>query len=342
MKKIRTVLVGLGTVNLGLLNILIEKKDLILQNHNLEVCIVGVADSSGMAIKDEGYSYTEIIQLKSHGEKVSHLAGHLPGVAVEKIANHVDAELLVDGSPVNLKTGQPGLQAIQLALEVGWNVVSANKAPLVLAFNELHARAKKHGGQLAYSAAVCGGLPVINVLRRDLHATNLKGLKGIFNATSNFILNELEKGGSFEEAVKEAQRIGAAEADPSLDIDGYDTSNKLYIIMKSFTNFSGSVNDIKVNGIRQMTSEKLKEASLRGKRIKLLAEAHRNGEGWNLSVQPTEVDSSSFLATCVGWEMGLQLQTDYYEELYLKIYEEDPISTCAAVVRDIINISEAL
>lgn len=337
LRKIRTVFVGLGTVNIGVLKILSEKKESMLNNYKVEFIIVGVADSSGVAINEKGYAYEQIISLKEAHHKVSSLEGYLPQIAVEDITEHVDGDLLVEGSPVNLETGKPGFQAIQKALCKGWSAVSANKSPLVLGFDQLHELSKKHGGQLTYSATVCGGLPVINVLQRDLLATDLIGLKGIFNATSNFILEELENDRDFGAAVEEAQRIGAAEADPSLDIDGYDTANKLYIIMKSFTNFSGSLGDIAIKGIRTITSETIKEASSRGKRIKLLAEAKRNREKWELSVQPIEVDKNSFLGTCDGWEMGIQLQTDYYEALYMKIYEEDPITTSAAVVRDMIN-----
>ena len=337
IKKTRTVLVGLGTVNIGVLKILAEKKEDILKDHNTKFIIVGVADSSGVAISKKGYGYEQLIRLKESRHKVSSLEGYLPQIAVEDITEHIDADLLIEGSPVNLETGKPGLQVIQKALSKGWSVVSANKSPLVLGFDQLHELAEKHGGQLAYSAAVCGGLPVINVLQRDLLATHLVGLRGIFNATSNFILEELENDRDFEVAVEEAKRIGAAEADPSLDIDGYDTANKLYIIMKSFSDFSGSLKHISINGIRTITSETIKEASNRGKRIKLLAEAKRNQENWELSVKPTEVDKNSFLGTCDGWEMGIQLQTDYYKELYMKIYEEDPVTTSAAVVRDMLN-----
>lgn len=340
IQKIRIVLVGLGTVNIGVLKILIEKKAIIAKSHNLEIHVMGVADSSGIAIKENGYTYEELIHLKSNGNKVNQLEGYLSGVSIEQITNHIKADVLIDGSPVNLKTGNPGLQAIRNALSKGWSVVSANKAPLVLSYDELHQLAKKHGGKLAYSATVCGGLPVINILQRDLQATNLIGFKGIFNATTNFILEALEKDGSFDEAVKEAQRLGAAETDPSLDIDGYDTANKLYIIMKSFTDFSGTISDIQIEGIRAITSENIKQAAIQNKRIKLLAVAEKKADTWNLSVRPSKVEASSFIGNCDGWEMGIQLYTDYYEELSMKIYEEDPITTSAAVVRDLINISK--
>jgi homoserine dehydrogenase len=339
MKNIKTVLLGLGSVNIGLLKILKEKGTLIAKDHLLELSIVGVADSSGSAVRESGFACRELIDLKANGDRVSSLEGYLPTIPSEGIVDSIDADLLVEASPVDLETGNPGLQAIRNALTKGWSVVSANKAPLVLAFDELKQLEEQHGGKLAYSAAVCGGLPVINVLQRDLRVTELVGLEGIFNATTNFILEELENGRDFDGAVAEAQSIGAAETDPSLDINGYDTANKLYIIMKSFTDFNGSLDEIQIEGIRGITSELISRSAVKNKRIKLIAKARKQDGNWVLSVRPGEIDAGSFLGSCDGWEMGIQLQTDYYEDLSMKIREEEPISTCAAVLRDIINLS---
>lgn len=337
MRRIRTVLIGLGSVNIGLLKIWHEKTSEIATRYDLTLRIVAVADSSGIAVKDLGYTFEELIELKEEGKHTTDLEGYLPGETTMSITDRVAADLLVEGAPANLTTGNPGLHVMRCALKKGWVVVSANKAPLVLAFDEFNELAGSRSKKLSYSAAVCGGLPVINILRRDLIATRLFGLKGIFNATCNFILQELENGGGFDEAVKEAQRVGAAEADPSLDIDGYDTANKLYIIMKSFTDFSGELSDIAITGIRNISKASLKHAADQRKKIKLLAIAERRNQQWHLEVKPTEVPCDSFLGRCDGWEMGIRLQTDFYEDIALKIREESPVATSAAVLRDIVN-----
>ena len=338
MKNVKTILLGLGAVNIGLLKILTEKSHAIGQTYGIQLDIVAVADSSGVAVNNTGYSYDELISLKESGKKARDLAGFKATVKTEDIAKHVDAQLLIDGSPVNLDTGNPGSQAIKDALTNGWSVVSANKAPLVLGFDEIQALAKTHGGKIAFSATVCGGLPVLNVMKRDLLATELYSVEGIFNATSNFILAELEKGNEFDAAVVEAQRVGAAEADPALDIDGFDTANKLYIIMKSFCGYSGNISDIAIEGVRNIDEVQIKQAAQRNKRIKLIASAQKNNGQWHLCVKPVEVDANSFLGQVDGWEMGISIKADYYEEIAMKIKEEDPTSTCAAVLRDVINI----
>ena len=338
MKIIRTALLGLGTVNIGLLKILNSKKDYIAQKHGIEFIITAVADSSGVAINNDGFDYNQLINLKAVKDKVSSLPGFMASVSSESVTEQTNAELLIESSPVNLETGYPGLHASKLALSKGMHVVFANKAPLVLAFDELHELAQFNNLKIAYSATVCGGLPVINVLQRDLMGATLKNFKGILNATTNHILDGMEKGGSMEEGIKEAQRLGAAEADPGYDVSGHDTANKLFIIMKSFTDFNGTINDISIEGIENITAQQLIDLRQRGNTIKLIASAEQSNTGWHLSVKPTQIKVNTFLGNCDGWEMGIEFETNYYEKISMKIYEEDPIATSAAVFRDAILV----
>ncbi len=338
LTSIRTVLIGLGNVNLGLLKILQSRQDSIRDQYHLKFVVVGIADSSGVAVNPAGWLPAEVLELKNQKRKAAEIPGYLPGVSTELISDHVQADLLIESSSGNINNGQPGLNTVRHALAKGWSVVLANKTPLIFAFDELMFTSQTHGGKLAYSATVCGGLPVINVLQRDLKLASLKGLRGIFNATSNFVLQELGRGGSIEDAIRQAQSIGAAEADPSHDIDGHDSANKLFIIMKSFTQFSGSINDIHMEGIRQITSDQIELLKASGSTVKLVAEAVFHGKNWHLSVGPRELPAQSFLGSCNGWEMGVEIETDLYDKIYLKNYEADPVGTSAAVLRDSIDL----
>jgi homoserine dehydrogenase len=342
LSPVNTILVGLGAVNLGWLKILKAKRIEIESNYHLEFRIVAVADSSGVAINQAGWGADILIDLKTARGKARDLPGFLPGVKTEQIVDHVKADLLIESSPANLIDGQPGLSTVRSALSMGMCVVLANKTPLIFAFDELHGLAEKQTGKLAYSATVCGGLPVINVLRRDLKLVQVKRIRGIFNATSNFVLRELENGGSLPEAIIEAQRLGAAEADPSHDLHGHDTANKLFIIMKSFTSYSGTITDIHTEGIQQITPDMLTEARNRGNIIKLVAAAIPEGKGWKLTVAPLELPRNSFLGNCEGWEMGIEIETDLYEKICMKNYEADPLGTSAAVMRDCLELSTKL
>lgn len=339
MKIVRTVLVGLGTVNRGWLTVLLERREEIRSGFQLEFRVVAVADSSGVAASPGGIDEQILLALKPAGRKVKDLDAFLPGRSMGDVMKEISADLLIESSPGNLVNGEPGLSAVRAALVKGLHVVLANKAPLVFAFDELMALARKGGGKVAYSATVCGGLPVVNVLQRDLKLARVKRIRGIFNATSNFVLRELENGGTLERAIDEARRLGAAEADPTHDLNGHDTANKLYIIMKSFTHFKGSIKDIQTEGILQITADELMSARAKGGIIKLVAEAIPSGGDWKLSVIPTILPRLSFLGGCEGWEMGVEIETDLYERICMKNYEADPLGTSAAVMRDCLEVT---
>lgn len=338
IKTVRTALAGLGAVNRGWLNLLSARRAA-LRDRGIDYQVVAVADSSGVAIRTEGFEPHELLDLKSSGGNVRQLTGFLAGVRTEEMTDHTPVALLIESTAGNLRTGQPGLALVKSALKKNCGVVLANKAPLVLAFDELIHLCDLHGGRLAYSATVCGGLPVVNVLQRDLKLARIKAIRGVFNATSNFVLRELERGGTLEDAVKEAQRLGAAEADPTHDLHGHDTANKLFIILKSATDFSGQIADIRTTGIQEVSYRDLQEAKGRGRTIKLVAEAIPGEASWQLSVSPVEIPRGSFLGSCEGWEMGVEIETDLYEKICMKNYEADPLGTSAAVMRDCLDIS---
>lgn len=349
MENIRLILAGLGHVNRGLLKIIRDREKEIAEKYNLKFKITAVADSTGVAFNTSGFTPDQLLTLKANGDHVIHLSDYSSVLRTEDFAGTGIGDILIESTPANMEDGSPGLQAARAALRAGIPVVFANKAPLALAFDELHRLADMGAAEpyhteevgkskIAYSATVCGGLPVINVLQRDLHLAHVRKFRGILNATTNYILAELGKGGSFEEAVREAQRIGAAETDPAYDINGHDAANKLFIIAKTLGWPDGSVKKIKTKGIADISESEIEGAVRRNCLIKLVASAERQESGWKLIVQPEEVRKDSFLGTCNGWEMGFELESDLYDRVCMKNYEADPLGTSAAVLRDIINL----
>ena len=242
---------------------------------------------------------------------------------------------------MNLSDGEPALSCVRAALTRGKRVVLANKAPLVLDFAGLHELARAHRGGLAFSATVCGGLPVINVGQRDLVAADIHRLEGIFNSTSNYILTRMAAGESYEEALAEAQRRGLAEADPSLDVDGWDAANKLVIIANAVLGLNVGLDDVSVTGIRGLSGEQITQERAAGQMIRLIAMAEREDAGWRLEVRPRSIPLSSFLGGVDGWEMGIVFHTDIFEDVYLKIDEREPLATAAAMLRDAIHLVNA-
>ncbi len=342
MRIIDTALIGLGHVGRNFLHILETKADRLITQHGLLFRLVCVADSSGVALNPAGFDPAATRQHKLDGGRAADLPGFRPDLspaqAVEELGM-AGCQLVLDASPVDLRTGEPGLGVVRTALAQGTSAVLANKAPLVLAFAELHDLAAQSGAGLAFSATVCGALPVINIGRRDLIAADVFSLRGIFNSTSNFILAEMTAGRSYADALAEAQQRGIAEADPSLDVEGWDTANKLVIIANSFLGVQVGLADVSVTGITDLTPDDLRRQQAQGRTIKLVAAAIRQEEGgYTLTVAPTVVDRESFLGRCDGWEMGVEIHSDLYGRMYHKIWEREPLPTAAAMLRDAVNL----
>ncbi|MDG1996934.1 MAG: hypothetical protein P8J14_10600, partial [Emcibacteraceae bacterium] len=208
------------------------------------------------------------------------------------------------------------------------------KGPVVKAHGELKALSNNSGAGFKYSATVCGGLPILNIGERDMIAGDISKISGIFNGTCNFMLDALKNGMDFDDAVKEAQDVGAAEADPALDIDGWDTAFKLLIIANSIMGANIELKDIDVTGIRDITPEMIIAEEAAGFTIKLVAHI----EDGKYSVKPTVVEQNTFLGNCTGWEMCVEIHSDIYGIMYHKLYEKEPIPTAASMMRDAVNI----
>lgn len=339
-REVRFALIGLGNVGRSFLRILQQKQERLAVDFGLTFKLVCIADSSGVAVNPGGYDIAATLRAKESGVPVRRMHGYWldmePG---DVFAADFDCDLMLDASPVNLQTGQPGLGAVRMALRQGVNVVLANKAPLVLAFQELSQLSQKRNSGLAYSATVCGALPVVNIGKRDLVAADYQILRGIFNSTSNYILDAMAEGRSYDDALREAQEHGLAEADPSLDVEGWDTANKLVIIANSFLGMPATLDDVSVQGITDITTADFESAQQSGKVIKLVASAEKTDDGYALSVKPMELPSDDFLAGCSGFEMGVEMETDLYGHMYFKDMEGTPIPTAAAMLRDAIRLA---
>jgi homoserine dehydrogenase len=336
--EVKAALIGLGNVGRNLLRILETKHARLAAQYGLALRVVCVADSSGVAVAPAGFDPAAVRRAKEQGIPAAGMAGYLPGQTPAAVLAQIECDLMFEASPVNLQSGEPGLSNVRAALSRGMSVVLANKGPLVLAFVELDRLARRQGAGLGYSATVCGALPVVNIGQRDLVAADIQVLRGIFNSTTNFILAEMAAGRPYGEALAEAQARGIAETDPSLDVEGWDTANKLVILANAVLGRPTMLADVAVQGITEVTPAALRAAQAAGRTIKLVATAEAVQGGYRLEVAPVALPQDDFLATCHGWEMGMEYTSDLYGRMYHKIWEREPLPTAAAMVRDAVNL----
>jgi len=238
--------------------------------------------------------------------------------------------------------GDPALSSVRAALESGRHVVTANKALLSRHGVELAVIAEKKGVLLNYEAAVAGGIPVIKTLREALVGNTVSRVFGIMNGTANYILTRMEAEGlSFEECLKEAQRLGYAEADPTFDIEGHDTAHKLSILTSLAFGCRISVDDIYMEGISNITQADIRAAAELGYRIKLLGVAQKTESGIEQRVHPTMVPTSSVIAQVHGVTNAVAIETDMLGELLLSGPGAGGNATASAVIGDIADIAKS-
>ncbi len=336
----RYTLIGLGNIGRNLLYILAHRQAQVRKDYGIEFVLVGAADSGGAAIDTTGLDPARVRDIKLARQSVCTYTGAgQAGMSALEMVRAVPADMLVDASPTNLQHGEPGLSCVRAALGAKQHVVMANKGPLVLAFGELTGLAQKMGVKLFYSGTVAGGLPTVNLGVRDLAGSEVLRVEGIFNGTTNYILTRMaEEQIPYEEALKGAQQAGIAEADPTLDVDGWDAANKLVIIANSVLRRPTTLADVSVQGIRGVTLQDLQQARTQGKVIKLLALAEKRGDDYALSVGPVALPQDHPMARTGLWDMGVVYTTDYMGVISAVIEEKGPVPTSAAVLRDMINV----
>ncbi|MBN1657102.1 MAG: homoserine dehydrogenase [Anaerolineae bacterium] len=337
-RPVRFFLVGVGHVGRRFLD-LIVRKEAQLRLLGLQPVLAGVADSRGTASNPAGLDIRRVLALKDAGQSAGAYPefGH-PGQPARALLEGMPADLLVDASPANLTDGQPGLGCIEAALSRGMHVVTANKAPLVLAYPRLQALAEAQGVGLRFDATVTGGLPAINLGRRDLAVAHIGRIEGLLNLTANYILARMAGGHTYEEALADAQEAGHAEADPTLDVDGWDAASKLVILAHSVLHYPATLDDVAVQGIRGVDRDELCQAEEAGGRVKLVATAEWDGEGYCLEVAPRCLPASHPLARLGAKTMGIVYHTDINGTVTASIEEETPEPTAAAVLRDVVDL----
>jgi len=339
MKRVGLALVGLGNVGRRFLRLLIEHDDTLREKYGLTFSVHCVVDSSGVAVSDDGFDLAHLLEHKGCGLKLRELREFDEGLTLAVALDSVQCEILLEASPVDLNTGNPGLSNCRTALEHGLHLVLANKAPLALAQAELDRLAADVDVGILYSATFCGGLPVLNIVRRDMVCGKILGFRGIFNSTTNFILEEMLKGRSYADALSETQERGIAEADPSIDVGGWDTAAKLVIAANSIVDAMITLADVSVSGIEDVQLDWLDQCRREGSVLKLVATAERIDTEWRFQVEPTPMPIASFLGSCSGWEMAIEIQSDIYGKSFHKLWEREPVPTAASMLRDAVHLA---
>lgn len=247
-------------------------------------------------------------------------------------------DALFEASSLDAETGEPAISYIRAALEAGAHAISANKGPVVHAHRELTELAQSKNRRFFHESAMMDGAPVFSLFRETLPAIELRGFRGVLNSTTNVILEGLEAGMSFDDAVREAQRMGVAETDPTDDIEGVDAAVKVVGLANVLMGGNLKLADVARTGIRGITPEQLRIARERGEAVKLVARAKRNEDGSiTASVAPERLKPEDSLYSVRGASLAVGFETDIFRELWIAERDPGPEATAYGMLCDFIN-----
>jgi len=310
--------------------------------YDLNLCLVGVADSRGVAYSPMlGLDLAQIVALKNAGDTVASYPGAgQVGLSAQELVSSAEARLLLEASPVNIDQGaEPGLSCIRSALSRGMNVVTPNKGPLVLAYPELQSLASDHGVELRFDGAVAGGLPAIYIGQRDLRGAVIEKIEAVPNLVTGYVIDMLAEGIPWEDALVLAQEEGVLEGDGSWDLEGWDAAAKLVILANAVLDIPARLEDVVVTGIRELAVGDLEAARKRRECYRLVARAERvAGGSYVLSVKPSLLALEHPLGKLGNKQMGVVFETDIYGVLAATIEEATPVPSAATMLRDVLDI----
>jgi len=338
MKTSRLLIVGFGNVGQGFVQILSEGSQFLEDQFNVRFSVVAVNDMRFGSLYDpNGLPLQALLAAAKKGDLSSVPAAHYD-CSVEKMLAESGADTLVEASYTDLRTGEPALTYIRQALSSGKHVVTTNKGPIALCFPELKALAAEHQVRIGYEGTVMSGTPAIALGVNLLAAARIQRIQGILNGTTNFILTRMEEGGSYAEALAEAQALGYAEADPTGDVEGFDAAGKVVILSNILMGSDLSMADVDRRGITCLTQADIQAAKKRGECWKLIGTIEKAAGGLKASVRPTALPSDHPLANVKGALNAITYTTDLLGDITLIGAGAGRMQTGYALLNDLLAI----
>ena len=330
-------LLGFGNVGRALARLLQRKEVELKERNGITFRVTGIATGRhGAAINPAGLDLDKALRLSEGGQSLSLLTSS-PVAGSMDFIRKCCADVLFENSPVDHLTGQPAIDHLHLALEVGMHAITANKGPVVHAYRSLADFSKSKGLKFYFESTVMDGAPIFSLFRSALPGAQLLGLRGILNSTTNLILTRMENGESFDEAVKYTQAAGLAETDPSADVDGWDAAIKVAALVTVLMDIPFTPQQVEREGIRAITAGMVETAKMNSQRWKLVCSAERDGLNVRARVAPELVDAASPLYSVGGASSIVEFKTDVLSSLSIVEGNPGPETTAYGLLADFIN-----
>ncbi len=330
-------LIGYGNVARRFVELLEERREWLARTCDLDCRVVGVATRThGAWFDPRGVDFT---QLDREGQQPSERQSTAPHIIESLGRSDAPLRVVIETTTLDIRSGQPAIDHARAAIAAGCHVVTANKGPVAFAYSELRDAAAAAGVRFLFEGAVMDGVPIFNLVRETLPALEILGFRGVINSTTNHILTALEHGDDFNAALARMQAEGIAEADPSLDVDGWDAAAKTSALANVFMEARITPHDVRRTGIGAQDGARARQAVSRGLRLKLVASAVRAADGTiRASVEPLELAHDDLLAALAGKANALVLRTDLLGEIAICQLDGSLTHTAYALLSDLVTI----
>ncbi len=342
MRDLKVAMLGFGNAGIGFAKMLCSKQEEIRETYGRGVKVTAIAThSKGTIVNPSGI---DLRKAWTDAETEGKFAPDTPGLCsldALEVIEQADCDVVCELTPLNIFTGQPAISHIEKAFEKGKHVVSANKGPIAWAFDRLSAMAKEKGVCFFYETTVMDGAPVFNLTEHTLKLCKVTEVSGILNSTTNYILEEMAAGKPYDEIIAAGREIGFIEADPAMDIEGYDAAAKVTALLNVLMKAGITPEDVDRTGIEKITREDIEEAAARGKVIKLLCKGSLENGKVQASVKPVEVDRQDMLATIDSTTSVVSITTDLMGKLSIIEHAPEIEQTAYGVFGDVLRVLDA-
>ena len=334
---VKLVYVGFGIVSQGLAEIILDNNSVLPLVNKEEIQTVGILDTmKGSKIDSNGIHMHDMLLNAKNGD-YSLLTESI--IDIPKAIQEINADIIIEASFTDIKTGQPAISHIESALKSNKHVVTTNKGPFALAYKQIFNLAALMKKNVAIEGTVMSGTPIINVLNNGLFGSDITAISGIMNGTSNYILSKMELGMTYNYALSQAQKLGYAEADPTSDVEGLDTLAKVMILANVVFDVQLIQEEIEVTGISDIILSDIKEASSKDERWKLIGSVWKDNKGKvHGSVSPKLISINDSLYGISDATNALKITSNILGDTTIVGEGAGKIETGFALYNDIISI----
>lgn len=338
-RVIKICMAGFGNVGRRFAELMADKHGELMAEHGVDVRLVAVATRSQGALCDQsGIDWRRALDLYAeHGG----FAEDVPAFTRSSVYDLIDecgADLFIELTTQTKDGGEPAASFILRALGRGMDVITANKGPQAWRWNDISAAAARAGRMFLCESAVLNGAPVFDLARECLRGCRFASMRGILNSTSNYVLELIDGGMTYEDAVREAQREGIAEADPSMDMDGWDGAAKITSLANILMDAHATPRDVRIERISGMSGRGTEQARRMGLRMKYVCAAERTDDGVRLSVRPEAVGADDPLYSVSGTSTALTIRTDLAGEITISLKDPGLLQTAYGVYADLLSV----